>query len=234
MTTVPEASKQSPDAEPPVDDAAFPAQGSTKDYCERWPVDGHSFVAIKPAGASLSVRQCRSCGWVDGEDLERQITERVGICGDQTRFGVLPGAPTALICDLPAGHDGWHGAETGAVHPAGYVPSRCSWTVDVVGGLPQESTGHPESRCHRCGGPNVQWVAPSPLWNTVIRGGSIDGDEEFDGIVCPTCFAVLAEQSGVARSWRLAAEVVTANLDLVTPSGRVWDSQRWLWREAVS
>ena len=52
---------------------------------------------------------------------------------------------------------------------------------------------HSERICGRCGGPNVVWWAPSPLWNAVMRGGDIGGTEDFSGVVCPTCFAVLAE-----------------------------------------
>lgn len=93
---------------------------------------------------------------------------------------------------------------------------------------------HPESYCHRCGGPNVVWVAPSPLWNEVMRGGTIDGPEQCEGIVCPTCFAALAEDQGVAQYWRLTAERVHVKPETVTPSGRVWDDEAWLWREGAT
>lgn len=93
---------------------------------------------------------------------------------------------------------------------------------------------HPEDHCHRCGGPNIPWSAPSPLWNAVMRGGSINGDELHDGIVCPTCFAILAEQRGIAHAlWRFSADRVSVELELVTPSGRVWDEQSWMWREVT-
>lgn len=91
-----------------------------------------------------------------------------------------------------------------------------------------------ESYCHRCLGPNIVWSAPSPLWNAVMRGGSINGDEEFDGIVCPTCFGELAEQRGIARTWRLTADVVLVELETVTPSGRIWDDGAQLWRSPES
>lgn len=90
-------------------------------------------------------------------------------------------------------------------------------------------TTHPEASCGRCGGPNITWCAPSPLWNAVMRGGSIDGEEEYDGIVCPGCFAQLAEERGIAHRWRLTAEHITAELETVTPSGRIWDERAWLW-----
>jgi hypothetical protein len=90
---------------------------------------------------------------------------------------------------------------------------------------------HPEDYCHRCGGPNVSWAAPSPLWNAVMRGGDINGRDLFNGIVCPLCFAVLAEAAGIASQWRLSAENVNQPLQTITPSGRVWDDNAWLWRE---
>lgn len=88
-----------------------------------------------------------------------------------------------------------------------------------------------ESYCHLCLGPNIDWSAPSPLWNQVMRGGSINGDEIHDGVVCPTCFATLAEQAGVATFWRLSATNVHVELETVTPSGRVWDDRIWMWVE---
>lgn len=94
-----------------------------------------------------------------------------------------------------------------------------------VAGWPGEV---PETRCGRCFGPNRVWVAPSPLWNQVMRGGDINGAESC-GIVCPTCFMILAEQQGVAEFWRLSAERVHVGLQGVTPSGRVWNEQTWMW-----
>lgn len=89
---------------------------------------------------------------------------------------------------------------------------------------------HDEAFCHRCGGPNTVWFAPSPLWNAIMRGGSINGIEDFDGIICPGCFTQLGEARGVAKVWRLWAETVLVDLETVTPSGRVWDEATQLWR----
>lgn len=88
-----------------------------------------------------------------------------------------------------------------------------------------------ESCCQRCGGVNPRWVAPSPLWNAVIRGGSINGLESHS-FVCPTCFAVMAEEQGIACDWRLTAQQTDAELELVTPSGRRWNAEKWRWEEA--
>lgn len=91
-------------------------------------------------------------------------------------------------------------------------------------------TDDDESCCHRCGRANVSWSAPSPLWNEVMRGGDINGPWKYNEIICPSCFADLAEKCGVAHSWRLSAEVVQVELQTVTPSGRIWDESTWLWR----
>lgn len=98
------------------------------------------------------------------------------------------------------------------------------------------TTDHPEHVCGRCGGPNIPWSAPSPLWNEVMRGGDINATdtELHHGIVCPTCFAVLAEQAGIAQQWRLTAERIHGPLVTTTPSGRTWNEQTWLWDDAAS
>ena len=83
--------------------------------------------------------------------------------------------------------------------------------------------------CKRCGRSNVVWFAPSPLWNAVIRGGSIDGEPKFDDLVCAACFMQLAEEQGIATRFRVFAEEVNVDLETITPSGRVWDEDRWLW-----
>jgi hypothetical protein len=67
-----------------------------------------------------------------------------------------------------------------------------------------------ESVCHRCGGPNIVWFAPSPLWNAVMRGQA-EPYELHDGIVCPTCFGILADEAGLGGIFRL---------DVSTPSER--------------
>ncbi len=88
-----------------------------------------------------------------------------------------------------------------------------------------------EDHCHRCGGPNITWSAPSPLWNEVMRGGDINGDWQYEEIICPTCFAVLAERAGIAFCWRLSADDVRRELSTTTPSGRTWNAETWLWDE---
>lgn len=90
-----------------------------------------------------------------------------------------------------------------------------------------------ESFCHRCGGPNVIWSAPSPLWNFVMRDDDIDGEWKWNEIICPMCFVGLAEQKGVKGNWNFAPNTMTEGLIEVTPTGRVWNSKTWMWEEPV-
>ena len=86
-----------------------------------------------------------------------------------------------------------------------------------------------ESYCHLCLGPNIIWSAPSPLWNKVMRGDDIDAEDLYDGIVCPVCFATLAQKAGIAFGWRLVPSQVFVDLKTTTPSGRVWNEEEFLW-----
>jgi hypothetical protein len=62
-------------------------------------------------------------------------------------------------------------------------------------------TGHPESTCHKCGGPNCTWFVKSELWNRIVRS---HGEPE---ILCPVCFVALAEARGVTPpAWELVPE----------------------------
>lgn len=120
-----------------------------------------------------------------------------------------------------------------SVPPGGYVCAACGMPVEsepceVHWRQPPERPV--ESRCERCFGPNPVWVAPSPLWNEVLRGGDINGGEELS-FVCPSCFAGLAEEKGIACDWRLQAVTVRRPLQTVTPSGRVWNEKTWLFDE---
>jgi hypothetical protein len=85
--------------------------------------------------------------------------------------------------------------------------------------------------CKRCGSHNPSWSAPSPLWNAVMRGGSIDGDPLWGDLVCMTCFAQLAEAQGIAALFRVTADVVNVELETVTPSGRVWNDDEQMWQD---
>lgn len=86
-----------------------------------------------------------------------------------------------------------------------------------------------DERCRRCGGSNVVWAAPSPLWNLVMRGNDINGEPFHGDLVCMPCFVVLAHGLGHRGRWRLSLDPEPEGLIKVTPSGRAWDSERWLW-----
>jgi hypothetical protein len=62
-----------------------------------------------------------------------------------------------------------------------------------------------------------------------MRRGSINGAEDYDGIVCATCFMLIAEEKGMASLFRVTAERVNVELETVTPSGRVWDEESFRW-----
>ena len=49
---------------------------------------------------------------------------------------------------------------------------------------------HPETYCHRCGGPNISWHVDSETWNRVMRPDGETG--RWSEIICPTCFVELA------------------------------------------
>lgn len=87
----------------------------------------------------------------------------------------------------------------------------------------------PFEDCHRCGGPNVVWFAPSPLWNLVMRGNDINGEALHDDLVCVTCFVILANEAGVSGKWRVTVDPEPEGLIYTTPSGRTWDAERNLW-----
>ncbi|HJP67272.1 MAG TPA: hypothetical protein VJ846_00095 [Sphingomicrobium sp.] len=58
--------------------------------------------------------------------------------------------------------------------------------------------------CRRCGADNPAWNAPSPLWNAVMRGGSINGDPLFDDMVCATCFMYRCDMACRCRARKRA------------------------------
>lgn len=95
---------------------------------------------------------------------------------------------------------------------------------------PIQEEGEAED-CKRCGRRNSIWFAPSPLWNAVIRGGSIDGEPKYGDMVCASCFIWLAEDQGIAHRFCVSAEEVEVELETVTPSGRVWDEDRNRWSD---
>lgn len=65
------------------------------------------------------------------------------------------------------------------------------------------SPEHPEAKCEDCGGANVVWHTPSPIWNKVCRPEGY----RCDPMICPTCFIIRAEKAGVQpTSWRVAPE----------------------------
>jgi hypothetical protein len=62
----------------------------------------------------------------------------------------------------------------------------------------------------------------------VVRGGSINGDEEF-AFLCADCFMGLADDRGIAAVFQLRAER-SIPLETVTPSGRVWNDAEFRFK----
>lgn len=85
--------------------------------------------------------------------------------------------------------------------------------------------------CNHCGGRNVVWSAPSPLWNLVMRHNDINGEPLHHDLVCIPCFVQIAGDAGIEGVWRVAVDPEPKGLIKVTPSGRVWDEKANLWRE---
>jgi hypothetical protein len=66
---------------------------------------------------------------------------------------------------------------------------------------------HPENYCHRCGGRNISWFAPSLIWNEAVR------DKGEPGIICPLCFVELAALVGYDTTWAITPDNVTSDYD---------------------
>lgn len=64
--------KQSQPAQP---EERPPGRGSQKDYCS---VGGtHSFASHMRGGFTLAIPRCYLCGWIDFDDIERQINQEI-------------------------------------------------------------------------------------------------------------------------------------------------------------
>lgn len=97
--------------------------------------------------------------------------------------------------------------------------------------MPIEKDGNVDGVCNRCGVRHACWSASSPLWNAVMRGGSIDGPWEYGELICANCFMTLATERGVADLFYVTAQQINVTLETVTPSGRIWNEERKLWDE---
>lgn len=166
------------------------------------------------------------------------LDERGQVAAEPAAHRILAGsgeqpAPTALVRvewgvvldDLGSTdvYDTREEAEARAVRDSTVVRIE-TWRVGS-GGQPGEDDRHPEAYCHRCGGPNITWWAPSPVWNYVMGYP----DEAHDGIVCPLCFAELAEAKGASEGWRVEPGRWPEGVSLVHTDGRVWDDRAGLW-----
>lgn len=91
-----------------------------------------------------------------------------------------------------------------------------------------------EHKCDKCGGNNpLSWFADSPLWNEVMRGGDISAQDEYS-FICPNCFMQLAIDKGIADMFRVWSPSPLVKLKTATPSGRVWDEEKFKWVDPTS
>ncbi len=60
---------------------------------------------------------------------------------------------------------------------------------------------HPESTCDDCGGHNVIWFAPSPIWNMVVRDKL--APDAPDPMLCPSCFMLRADKVSGVKTWMI-------------------------------
>lgn len=59
----------------------------------------------------------------------------------------------------------------------------------------------------------------------------INGPIKFADLVCVGCFMELAAEMGVEGKWRLTIDPEPDGLVYETPSGRIWNPEKWLWEE---
>jgi hypothetical protein len=58
---------------------------------------------------------------------------------------------------------------------------------------------HPEATCDDCGGHNVVWFAPAPVWNQVVREPL--AEPSTDPMLCPSCFMLRADKVLGVKTW---------------------------------
>jgi hypothetical protein len=83
----------------------------------------------------------------------------------------------------------------------------CKCEFDAPTAAGPADNRHPEDYCHKCGGPNISWYAPSLLWNQFVRA------KNEPEIICPICFVQLAKASGSDVTWSLVPDGVTSDYD---------------------
>jgi hypothetical protein len=191
-------------------------------------------AAVRPVVEAARTFAKAAKAWGDGRDITDQEIEEQAARYNETQAALIVAVDAVVSAPLIGA------GETDSPQPEGNDPAKevqvSPSTGDEGGTHPHDAPPippHPESYCHRCDGLNITWSAPSPLWNEVMRGGSINGDEIHDGIVCPVCFARMAEDTGVVSraGWKLSADRVLVELETVTPSGRVWSEEQHRWVE---
>lgn len=211
-------------------------------------LEGRQTVEVDDASVTIYCSPCRTNHRLGQRDAEDAIQALIAELATEQAEGNVFTNPAdggtdsdltdemCVLRELPI----WRDGEMFAEHLEDMAEAR---RIRSASEAPIDASGEPgpievagvEDYCHRCGGRNPMWSAASPLWNEVMRGGDIDGPWRWDEIICPSCFAELAETAGtVSKGWHFTADHVDVPLTLVTPSGRVWDEGTQLWVDPTS
>jgi len=89
--------------------------------------------------------------------------------------------------------------------------------------------------CVGCGGPVIEFVIPSEIWNAVVRGGGPERDDEYLCYACwlaavyrqSQCIRRLEEENAGLRALGRQQEAVVVNMDPFVEAARCqcgWDS----------
>jgi hypothetical protein len=89
----------------------------------------------------------------------------------------------------------------------------CPTGLGRIAASSEPAQPHPEEKCQQCDRQNVVWSAPNDLWNSVMGSPN--------GIVCPTCFIVMAAAAGIDRVWRVEPQPAQPGSELVR-NLRMW------------
>lgn len=156
-------------------------------------------VEVKEAAQRLARHYAKSPAKLDGKYRRCRPCQTEFHCTDNT----LPAARCPK-CDS---------ADTRAIAPprsyaASVGSEKVYWNprANCEPARPIEAD-HPESTCEHCGGLNVSWHVESPLWNKVVRS---EGD--YEPMLCPRCFAVMAYRAGIDKHWVLSIEDTEASV----------------------
>lgn len=166
--------------------------------------------------ASLSELQKEQWQWVlatfPGETLEgviRHLKEEVAeLEASPTDADELADCFLLVMCAAShAGVDLWTAAtqKLAKCKLRKWKKTEAGWRTDKSDESPATfgPDAHPEDRCRKCGGRNIVWFAPNPVWNAINQ----------TGVLCPVCFVSEYERiNGRSFAWSLSPEATGVNI----------------------